>query len=70
MNNTKFETIKTVRNGHEVIFEPIIKKCTYYHPDNQKNCKNCNGSRRYVDGYYMIYEVNGKKCGFIVDTLK
>lgn len=65
-----FETIRKVIDGHMVEFEPIILPCTYYHKDKQGECKNCHGTRKYVDGYYMIVENDGKKIAFTVDTIK
>ena len=54
----------------KVKFEPITKPCTYYHPDKNGVCKNCNGTRVYRDGYFLIYEINGKKFAWQVDTMK
>ena len=52
----------------KVEFIPIEGKCTYYHKDEKGVCKNCKGTMKYVDGYHMIYESNGQKYGFTVDT--
>jgi len=58
-------TIK--KNGHIIEYIPIIKKCTYYKPDENGICRNCNGTRKYVDGYYMI--IDGI-TGFTIDNMK
>ena len=58
------------RNGHIVEFIPIIMPCTYHYPVEGKACKNCNNTMKWVDGYHMIYEIKGKKYGFIVDNMK
>jgi len=55
------------RNGHTVEYIPIIKKCTYYSPNENGICRNCNGTGKYIDGYYMILD---GIVGFIVDTIK
>jgi len=54
----------------KVRFEPLQKPCTYYQPDKNGICKNCNGTKVYTDGYYLIYERNGKEFAFFVDTMK
>ena len=54
----------------KVSFLPIEKECTYFLKDEKGECKNCGGSRKYIDGYHLIYEKNGKKYAFSVDTLK
>ncbi len=54
----------------KVNFIPLIQKCSYFHPNEKKICRNCNNTMKYKDGYYMIYESNGKKYGFFVDTIK
>jgi len=61
------QTITMKRNGHFIEYVPIIKECSYYKPDDNGICKNCNGTRKYVAGYYLI--IDGKS-GFIVDTIK
>lgn len=54
----------------KVTFEPLIKPCTYHHLDKNGICRNCNNTRIYKDGYYMIIERNGKKTAWFVDTVK
>lgn len=53
-------------NGHTVEYIPNMKKCSYYHKGKDGVCKNCNDTRKYIDGYYMI--IDGK-IGWMVDTL-
>lgn len=66
--NLKTITIK--RNGRTIEFEPIIFDCTYHYPEKGKKCINCDNTGKYVDGYYMIYTLNGKKFAFMVDNIK
>ena len=61
------ETITKKINGHIIEYIPIIKKCTYYCPDENGICKNCNDTGKYIDGYYLI--IDGKS-GFMVDNIK
>jgi len=53
---------------------PIIKKCTYHYPNEKikdKKCRNCNGTGKYIDGYYQIFTMpDGTKIGFVTDTIK
>jgi len=54
----------------KVKFIPIMTPCTYHHLDEKGVCRNCNNTGLYKDGYYMIYEINGKKFAYTVDTIK
>jgi len=55
----------------KIEFIPIMTPCTYPSPDPKTGiCRNCDGTGQYKDGYYMVYEVNGKKFAFTVDTVK
>jgi len=54
----------------KVEFIPLIKKCTYHHKKEDGVCRNCNDTMKYQDGYYMIYEKDGKKYAFFVDSIK
>ena len=66
MSKEKIITVK--RNGHIVEFTPIVVPCTYHSPDPKTGiCRNCDGTRKYVDGYYMIID---NKTAFTVDTIK
>lgn len=62
-----FEKIIKSVNGHKIEYEPIIYDCTYYSPDKNGVCRNCNGTKKYIDGYYMI--IDDKTC-FMVDNIK
>jgi len=64
------EKVVIKRNGHLIEFEPILRDCTYHYPKPGQKCVNCNGTKKYVDGYYMTYSLNGQKIGFVVDNIK
>ena len=54
----------------KVEFIPLIVPCTYHHKKEDGVCINCNDTMKYKAGYYMIYEKNGKKYSFFVDSIK
>ncbi len=67
----KAHTIKKVINGIKITFIPIVYDCTYHQPNKKTGkCVNCNDTRKYIDGYYMVYESKGKKYAFTVDNIK
>lgn len=55
------------QNGHKVEYIPIVTTCSYYFPDSKTGvCTNCNGTRKYIQGYHMIID---DKIGYTVDTI-
>ena len=54
----------------KVEFIPLIKPCTYHHPDKKQVCRNCKNTMKYKDGYYLVYGKGKKKYAFFVDTIK
>lgn len=65
-----FETIRKIIDGNTVEFIPITVPCRRFHENNKRQCPSCYGTDKYVSGYYMVVEKDGKKTGFIVDTIK